>query len=226
MRRSHLSRCLLYLLLPAVLTALVATPASAQSGWTQLGLDNEDLWTVAAGPAGLLLAGGGPDFSNGMFRSLDSGETWTPINSGLGTPDRIDSIAIQPAATEGGDPPVLLIGAFQLGGPNLYRSTDLGNTWTEATTGLASTTAGVEALVFDPSDPLVAYAALNAGGVFRSADGGQTWSDALSGLGTDCGGAPCVLDLAIDPSAPSTLYAALPPDMDVYKTTNGGTEAA
>lgn len=205
----------------ALLLTLLASSALAQSGWTQLGLDAEDLSAVAAGQGGLLLAGGGPDDGNGMFRSTDGGASWTPINTGLGTIDRVEAIAIQPATTEGASP-VLLIGVLKTGGPNLFRSTDLGDTWSDATTGLVSTTAVVKSIVFDPSAPLVAYAALNAGGVFKSLDGGQTWSDASSGLLTDCGGVPCALDVAIDPVTPSTLYAALPTDLEVYKTENGG----
>ncbi len=225
-----------------VLLALLflLTSASAQSSWTQLGLAGEDLSALAFGSEALMLAGGGPNGGNGMFRSTNAGITWTPINSGLGTISRINTIAIQPdpvelqlaqeliAVTEAGQHahgatiPVLLIGVLKSGGPNLFRSTDLGDSWSEATAGLASTTSEVTSIVFDPSDPLVAYAALNSGGVFKSVDGGLSWSDANNGLGVDCGGSPCILDLVIDPSEPATLYAANPPAQDVFKTVDAG----
>jgi photosystem II stability/assembly factor-like uncharacterized protein len=60
----------------------------------------------------------------------------------------------------------------------------------------------VTAVLADPIDAEVAYAATSRGGVFKSTDGGATWQSASRGL-TDHG----MTSLAADPLHPGTLYA-------------------
>ena len=73
------------------------------------------------------------------------------------------------------------------------------NEWT--TTGPWA--GAVPALVADPTNPQVVYAAAQYAGVFRSTDGGQTWTTIDTGLP-----ARWITGLAIDPTSPSTLYAS------------------
>ena len=54
-------------------------------------------------------------------------------------------------------------------------------------------------------------------GVFKSEDGGKTWFAAYNGLPEESQ----ILSLAIDPQAPTTLYAASLHN-GVYKSANGG----
>ncbi len=58
-------------------------------------------------------------------------------------------------------------------------------------------------LTIDPSDSSIVYAALKGGGIARSADAGATWTMINRGLSD-----PIVNDLAIDPLAPTHLFAA------------------
>ena len=81
----------------------------------------------------------------------------------------------------------------------------------------------VTALAIDPQTPTTLYASTLGpgfgGGVFKSADGGGNWTAVNTGL--TCGGALCgVSALAIDPTAPTTLYAGT--SAGVFKSADGG----
>src|SRR6185369_8422050 len=78
----------------------------------------------------------------------------------------------------------------------------------------------VQALVVDPSDPRILYAASAGGGLFKSVDGGASWKPANHGLSDFR-----ITALAIDPQRPRTLYVAagqLPTVSGVFKSTDGG----
>jgi photosystem II stability/assembly factor-like uncharacterized protein len=79
----------------------------------------------------------------------------------------------------------------------------------------------VHELVFDPGNPLKAYAT-TYGGVFRSNDGGTTWSSASNGIVADT---YYPLPLILDAEQPNRLYS-----FDswgrIYRTDNGGTNWA
>jgi photosystem II stability/assembly factor-like uncharacterized protein len=60
----------------------------------------------------------------------------------------------------------------------------------------------VTAVLADPIDAEVAYAATSRGGVFKSSDGGATWQSASRGLTEHA-----MTSLAADPLHPGTLYA-------------------
>jgi photosystem II stability/assembly factor-like uncharacterized protein len=96
---------------------------------------------------------------SGIFRSLDGGITWTPINNGLGDP-RINCLAEKDGA--------ILAGSSTAG---TFRSTNSGASWS------GGGTVQVFSLVVGPGGDV--FSGTNFG-VFRSGDGGVTW--AASGL--------------------------------------------
>ena len=120
-------------------------------------------------------------------------------------------------------------------GDGVYRSSDAGKSWTHL--GLRETMQIGRIRVHPRNPDLVYVAALGhtwgpnpERGVFRSKDGGKTWSKVL--FVDDKTGA---VDLAMDPSNPSVLYAATwqvqrtpwslesgGPGSALYKTTDGG----
>ena len=117
----------------------------------------------------------------------------------------VRSLAIDPV-----NPNTVYVGT---GTDGVFKTTDVGGTWIAASDGL-TTGFPISALVIDPTNPTIVYAA--AQGVFKSASGGATWSAVISGLTPNVS----VFALAMDPTAPSTVYAGT--SAGLFKTINGG----
>ncbi|MDE2305199.1 MAG: glycosyl hydrolase [Gammaproteobacteria bacterium] len=175
----------------------------------------------------------------GVWKSTDAGTRWTNITDGR-LPSSSDSIGA--IAVSASDPKVLYVGTGEsdirgdmITGDGVFKSTDGGSTWSHA--GLADTHT-IGAIVIDPRDPNVVYAASMGHvfksnperGVFKSTDGGKSWSKVL--YVDDRTGA---IDLVMDPGHPGTLYAAMwqayrtpwhledgGPGSGLYKSTDGG----
>jgi photosystem II stability/assembly factor-like uncharacterized protein len=173
------------------------------------------------------------------FRSDDSGQSWTCIQIGrFLAPDPLQASRVY--ALEGFSVNVsedrgaswsLLASGFNFsvlvpdpqrpgtlwaGGPDgLFRSDDGGRVWSLAGTGVLSS-AQVTAVVLDPVDKDILYAATLRNGVFKSADGGATWD----ALGTGLAGIN-VRFLVIDPRDRTTLYAGTD-DAGVMKLRQSG----
>ncbi len=166
--------------------------------------------TLYAGTSGNSGAGGG------IFKSTDGGGSWTTI--------QILYSELKALAVDRSMPDTLYAGAssdFYYDYPaGVFKSTDGGAHWTQ------SLDASVYALVIDPLAPATLYAGTGswrygAGlGVFKSTNGGGSWSAVNAGLqfGPDTN----VRALAIDPSAPATLYAGMERGGGAFKSTDGG----
>jgi photosystem II stability/assembly factor-like uncharacterized protein len=103
-----------------------------------------------------------------VARSSDQGATWSLPPADLGSQVRALAMSSQ-------DTPIYYAGT-DLGA--VYRSFDGGANWHLA----ANVSSGVSALVVDPEDPAVLYAATGRG-VFRSPDFGTTWRSFNAGMG-------------------------------------------
>ena len=175
----------------------------------------------------------------GVWKTANSGRTWTPIFDGAGVAS-IGAIAVAPS-----NPSILYVGTGEADlrdsiqfGDGMYRSPDGGRTWTHI--GL-ETTRQIGRVIVHPRDPNVVFVAALGHvygphadrGVYRSKDGGTTWQKVLY-TGDGAG----AIDLAFDPSNPQTVYAALwavrrppwfiyapanGPGSGLYKSTDGGT---
>ncbi|MFZ0803572.1 MAG: glycoside hydrolase [Terriglobales bacterium] len=148
--------------------------------------------------------------NGGVWKSNDDGRTWNPIFDSQPT-QSIGAIAVAPS-----DPNVIYVGSGEglhrpdlAVGNGIYKSTDAGTTWSHL--GLENAQQ-IPALVVDPHDPDRVFAAVLGHpygpsvdrGIFRSTDGGVTWQKVLY-KDENTGGS----DIAIDPSNPNVLYAAL-----------------
>lgn len=111
----------------------------------------------------------------GLIASLDGGVTWAERHQGLGK--EMHALVMHPAR------PARLFAAT---GGGLFRSEDLGASWTQMTAGLPYSFA--RSIAVDPDNPDRLMAGLNQqrdGGtavIARSADGGNTWQVVAHGL--------------------------------------------
>jgi photosystem II stability/assembly factor-like uncharacterized protein len=183
-----------------------------------------------------------PDLSvgDGIYRSMDSGLTWTHL--GLDDAQQIPDLAVDPK-----DPNRLY--AAVLGHPfgpssqrGIYRSADGGKNWTRVL--YVDDDTGGSCVKIDPRDPNVLYAALwnvragpwedknvyngTAGGLFKSSDGGDHWRRLSHGLPEKLS----QIEVAVAPSQPGRLYATVAAagegeyssaaGLGVYRSDDGG----
>jgi photosystem II stability/assembly factor-like uncharacterized protein len=137
----------------------------------------------------------------GVYKTTDGGTTWHRVgqSSNIG-----DVLAVDPLT-----PDIVYAGGVRdREGFGVFKTVDGGRTWRPINAGL--TNLHVRALAIDPQTPTTIYlgteewpGGTRGGGVFKSTDGGNTWGVISTGL-TDL----TVNALAIDPKAPSTIYAA------------------
>jgi len=174
--------------------------------------------------------------TGGVWKTTNNGTTFDPIFDEQGSTS-IGDIAIAP-----GDPSIIWVGTGEpnnrqklVVGDGIYRSLDAGKTWKNM--GLHDSK-HIGRVVIDSRDPNIVYAAVvghlwgpnKERGVFKTTDGGKTWNNVLF-INEDTG----VIDLAMDPDSPMTLYAAAyqrrrtpwgfnggGTSSAIYKTTDGG----
>ncbi|PYJ78097.1 MAG: glycoside hydrolase [Verrucomicrobia bacterium] len=159
-----------------------------------------------------------PDLSvgDGIYKSADAGKTW--MHLGLRDAQQIAQLAVDPK-----NPDRMFVAvAGHPYGPNeergVYRSLDGGKTFEKVL--YRDENVGASDVLIDPSNPQVVYAALwesregpwengvfngDGGGIFKSTDAGNTWRQLTKGLPSNIVQA----NIAIAPSAPKTLFAAV-----------------
>ncbi len=197
--------------LPFLFLLFLAAPALAASGrWSLLGPDGGTVTALAVDPVDSRIVYAATQKGEGVFKSRDGGETWSP--SGRGLPkipgNNVFCLAIDPRR-----PAILYAGTLSFG---IYRSTDGGASWSPSQRGLSANLLGVSALEIDPRAPDTVFAGTGVG-IFKTTDGGASWKLKNGGLP----GAPLISDLAIDPKRPAVVYAAVGTS-GLYKSANGG----
>ena len=168
-----------------------------------LAFDPRDPYTYYAGLA-----------TGGVVRTTDNGQTFSPVFEKEAVAS-IGDIALAPS-----DSNVIWVATGEANdrnstgwGAGVYRSTDGGGSWTFA--GLKDSKS-IARIVVSPTDAKTAWAAVSGNlwgesaerGVYKTTDGGATWAKVLSApkpYDTKVGAG----DIAIDPSNPNVLYAAL-----------------
>jgi photosystem II stability/assembly factor-like uncharacterized protein len=174
--------------------------------------------------------------SGGLFKTVNSGITWTPVFD-----DQAVS-SIGDVTVSQSEPDVVWVGTGEANnrqssswGNGVYKSADGGKSWKHM--GLEGTR-HIGRIAIHPSNANIVYVAAQGNlwgasedrGVFKTSDGGKTWTKVLY-IDPDTG----VNDLAMDLSNPDTLYASAyqrrrtpfgfnggGPGSAIYRTTDGG----
>ena len=111
----------------------------------------------------------------GLFRSQDRGGRWEDVEVGRFSPLTYSrDVRVSPQ-----DPRVLyacLSPAARSQDGSLYRSDDLGATWSRFDHGVKAD-ATMMAVALHPSDPKQGHCASRSGQVFSTLDGGSTWRE-------------------------------------------------
>jgi uncharacterized repeat protein (TIGR01451 family) len=164
-------------------------------------------------------------YGEGILKSTNGGTSWTQIKGPFVGPlnELTGGAFIGAIAVDPGNSAVILVGVrIYLGTTGVYRTEDGGTTWTSALSK-----GDGRAVVFDPSNGNIAYAAVQSAGVYKSFDAGKTWAP-IPGTGSNVlPNNVARIALGIAPSAPSTLYAGVQDAnsnslLGVFKTVDGG----
>ena len=177
--------------------------------------------------------------SGGIFKSLDGGNSWFPIF------DDAMSLSIGDLDISDSDENIIYVGtgesnagggSLAYDGNGVYKSNDGGDSW--AHLGLDSI-GSVGKVIVHPDDPNTCFVAAmgylfennQTRGIFKTTDGGVSWQNVL--FVNDSTG---VIDMAINPSQPDTIYAASwervrkvdrrsygGPSSGIYRSFDGGT---
>ncbi len=185
---------------------LVAHMSWRSIGPAEMGGRTVDIAAIPGDPGTVYFA----TASGGLWKTEDGGITWRSLFESGGTLS-LGAVTLAPS-----DPNVLYLGSGEHNprnstsiGDGVYRSRDGGETWTHV--GLADSER-IARIRVHPNDSDVVYVGAmghlwgpnDERGVFRSLDGGDTWERVLF-VDENTG----VADLALDPSNPRILYAAM-----------------
>lgn len=153
------------------------------NSWTKLTENFPNLSTTVLAMADsnhdVIYAGTGEGFFNtgairgdGIFKSIDRGETWFQLSSTASNTDfsYINRIIIDPSNEN------VLLSANNNG---IYKSEDGGFSWKKV---YDSPVRRVQHIIYEPGNFQVQYAALNSIGVIKSIDGGETWTSTGPGI--------------------------------------------
>jgi cysteine-rich repeat protein len=178
------------------------------ASWAPLMLDDvvplSDVrsFAVSPGPAHTVYA----QTLGQVFRSADEGLSWPVFRSVGVAPNALRKVAVDPH-----DPMTAYVGGDNMG---VFKTANGGASWLVVNDGLGDPPPSTWDFAFDPVASGTVYAVV-LGRVYKTTDGARTWK-----LLADV---PDVIALAVDPSTPDTLYAALwTGGIAVSKSTDGG----
>ena len=192
------------------------TPTAFESAWTFLGPNQEPsnggvgrVNVVRFDPTNnSIIYVGAPD--GGLWKSTNSGVSWTELNT-----DKLPVIGISDIAIDPTNNQIIYIATGDADASDTYsagvlKSTDGGTTWN--TTGLnwaVSSGNTISRLLINPTNTNIIYAGGNRG-IYRSSNGGGSWTQVTTAS---------VTSMEFQPGNPNTVYAC---GKIFLLSTNGG----
>jgi photosystem II stability/assembly factor-like uncharacterized protein len=166
----------------------------------------------------------------GLWVSDDGeGKSWRPLTNGLDRPHMYTMAARRRSSQEGGDQVTLFLGTRPAA---LYRSDDLGESWTEITSifDVADTDkwtfpppphiAHVKQIMFHPAEPDTLYVLVEQGAFLKSIDDGKSWTDLTSYSHPDDASYRDLHRLVIKPDDPKQLVVVT--GVGIYRSNDAG----
>jgi photosystem II stability/assembly factor-like uncharacterized protein len=166
----------------------------------------------------------------GLWVSDDGeGKSWRPLTNGLDRPHMYTMAARRRSSQEGGDQVTLFLGTRPAA---LYRSDDLGESWTEITSifDVADTDkwtfpppphiAHVKQIMFHPAEPDTLYVLVEQGAFLKSTDDGKSWTDLTSYSHPDDASYRDLHRLVIKPDDPNKLVVVT--GVGIYRSNDAG----
>jgi photosystem II stability/assembly factor-like uncharacterized protein len=142
----------------------------------------------------------------GVYRSSDSGATWTQISPpGSHEIHEIESLAVDP-----GDPDTVYAGTWHLP----WKTTDGGQTWSNIKQGIIEDS-DVFSIIVDPQNPHIVYLSA-CSGIYKSENAGLLFHK-IQGIPTEARRTRVLMQ---DPENLQVVYAGTTEGL--YKTVNGG----
>jgi photosystem II stability/assembly factor-like uncharacterized protein len=166
--------------------------SDAGASWQLLATPTPGIVSLAVDPASPNVLLGVPPGSTTppfIYRSTDSGVTWLPLSTPSGIWIPPTQLLISPANPN-------RIYAFGGDTNGIWRSDDLGQTWSDVTSNLPNVGFGRTVLSadIDPSDGTTIWVGQNYSGIFSSKNGGTSWTaqnDGIAGIGQSILGPMC-----------------------------------
>ncbi len=167
---------------------LVFKSTDSASSWSPSseGLPESSVGCLAVDPVNPDTVYAGTD--RGLFKSTDGGQRWQ--DAGMTDTQRILALSIDPQS------PTILFAVTEGG---VFRTMDAAATWERIGAEIGDRI--INALVVDPNNTSILYAAVGPDGVWRSVSRGDTWESITGNLDE------LVLTLAINPLNSRVIYA-------------------
>ncbi|MBI4698151.1 MAG: hypothetical protein HY758_04385 [Nitrospirae bacterium] len=179
----------------------VARSTDGGSAWTTYN-HNYTFWSLAVHPADseVIFAG---EIIQGVFKSLDHGQTWSPVNNG------INAVIVYDVVVDPNDSTHILAGTIS----GIYERKDTA-AWSRLTTS------STRSLRFHPTNSQIFYAGRESY-LAKTLDGGMNWTNSnVLGNGNNY-----VSDIALDSANTNTIYVTTNGYDNlggVYKSSNEG----
>src|SRR5216684_4228802 len=160
-----------------------------------------DVSSIVVDPATPTTLYAGTSFSTGVFKSINGGNNWTPINTGLTFSNSTTLFGIAALAIDAKAPNNLY--ATTIDSVGVYKTANGGGSWSAVgTVNTGLTDQNTTGIVTDPTISGTLYVATVSTGVFKTTNGGTSWTTSTNALSNFI-----VRALAVDPVTPANVYA-------------------